>query len=210
MQYSDIDEWLESISLENAHTIFREIELSFVNLTQKLTNMSLKEKLPLPTPKIYKSLCQNSQSKTIVKTTMRPSKLGQLLCQKNKQDPSIKRWLDQMVFNQPNSSCNFEDLPMSIRKNNKKVKHKSQLRLFMRSCKTPQLSIKNPISWNELDRQIRRRPRAIYDDPYDGNTKNTLMKVMKTNEYSLLNGGTISPLISIFIQQNSDNLDKFS
>ena len=128
MQYSDIDEWLESISLENAHTIFREVELSFVNLTQKLTNMSLKEKLSLQTPKIYNSLCQNSQSKTIVKTTRRPSKLGQLLCQNNKQDPSIQLWLDKMVFNPPNSSCNFEVLPMSIRKSNNKVKHKSQLR----------------------------------------------------------------------------------
>jgi hypothetical protein len=198
----DLNEWIDSISLENDPMIFQEIELSFANLSQGITNISLNEKLHSMTAKNCKTSCQSSPLPIIVKTTKKASNLGRLLCKTNKTyDELCRVWLQKLVFEPPNSSCDFETLPMSLRNNTAKVvRHPISVRPFKRPCVISHfITEKSILNWNDLDKHICRRPRLITDDPYDSNSKKILVKVSKTHKFHLLNGGVTSPLVSVFL-----------
>ena len=208
MSFTNIDEWLDSILLENVPMMSQETKSSYSSLMQNLTNMSISERLPLKMQKNsttsyirQQSTCQSSKSKIIVKTTRQPSRLGRFLCHKSKRDDVFQSWLDNLIFPHP-VSFNFPDMCLSDRVIPKKIKKVNSIRLYKRIPKNDNYLINNncrPISWNELDTMIHRRTRYIDDDIYDGNKKATLIRVLNTHDFNLLNGGSKSVLLPIFL-----------
>lgn len=201
--FHDIDEWLDYILLETAPMTLQMTQLSNIDLTPQPTNISSNKRLPSKmlqncriSSNYHVKACQNSPSKIIVKRTKRPSRLGRLLCQENKRDNDFQHWLDKMVFSHP-VAWNFDESPISNKKEDN-----TKLRLSVRLYRRPDKSAVQPsndVTWKELDRRICTRSRNIDDDPYDGNTKNTLMKVLKTQDLKLLNHGLASDLLAVYL-----------
>ena len=208
MSFTNIDEWLDSILLENVPMMSQETKSSYSSLMQNLTNMSISERFPLKIQKNsttsyirHQSTCQRYKSKIIVKTTRQPSRLGRFLCHKTKRDDVFHAWLDNLIFPHP-VSYNLQDLCLSDRVTPKKIKKVNSIRLYTRKPKNDNYLINNncrPISWNELDTMIHKRARHIDDNIYDGNKKATLIRVLNTHDFNLLNDGSKSVLLPIFL-----------
>lgn len=204
MNFNKIDEWLDSIELKTIPTMFQEIEVSSLNLTQRTSNMSINKRSPLQIIKNYTTSYYDntiSKSKVILKRTHQPSRLGRFLCTKVQRDDAFYAWINTIIFPSPTLTSSA-DFSVSDCVGLKKGRNFTTIRLYRNIPRIDAHFINDnchSISWKDLDKIICRRARHIYDDPYDGNKKANLIKVLNTHNFNLLNGGMASDLLSIFI-----------
>lgn len=202
MQFHDIDEWLDYILSETVPMTSQMTQLSSIHLIPQLTNTSLNKRSPSKMLQSYKQssnhvvkVCQHSPSNIIVKATRNPSRLGRLLCQKNKPDDAFKNWLDKLVFVHPVAQT-FDESVVTNRKKNKPTSTYLSVKLYKHTL--PFMN-SNDVSWKELERRIYKRQRNINDDPFDGNAKATLIKVLSSQDLTLLNNGLASDLLAVYL-----------